>query len=256
MTIVGIPEYLLTTLRYEDYDSFIRSEFFNRNGYFYREPYFLLSQEFRDIKTYFSILAAISFGSTKPTEIANFIGLRTREIYPYLDMLISYGFIAREQPFMGQRKSGIYLIKDTFFDAWYNLIYHNRQEIEAGNAKIDKQSLNRFFGKRFEIFVRSYLPGLVHGFNNSGHWWHKDQEIDVVATDGKDTVLFGECKWKDNVEPDKIVLELQERARKTEFYGSFSIHRYAVFAKSFKSRQKPESLTLFDLKDMEKRLLQ
>ena len=92
MSIGGIPEYLLVASRYNSFLEFVSKEFFEKDGYFYREPYFLLSREFKEIKTYFSILNAISYGNTTPTEIANFIGMKTREIYPYLELLIHLVF--------------------------------------------------------------------------------------------------------------------------------------------------------------------
>src|SRR3989344_4666234 len=92
----GIPEYLLKAHSYPGSKEFFEKEFFKKDGYFYREPYYLLSQEFKEIKTYFTILNAISFGNTRPAEIANFAGIKAREIYPYLENLIRLNFVKRE----------------------------------------------------------------------------------------------------------------------------------------------------------------
>ena len=78
MTIGGVPEYLNQAHGYRDYFYFIQMEFGHKQGYFYREPYFLLSQEFRNYNVYFSIINAVSAGKNKPTEIANFIGPEVR----------------------------------------------------------------------------------------------------------------------------------------------------------------------------------
>ncbi len=127
LTIGGIPEYLLVAGNYKRYKKFIEQEFFARNGYFYREPYFLLSREFKEIKTYLSILGAIALGNTKPTTIANFVGIRTREIYPYLENLISYGFVGKSESLSGRRS--VYTIRDVFFDFWFNFVYRHRNSV-------------------------------------------------------------------------------------------------------------------------------
>ncbi len=43
MAIGGVPEYLLKASGYRDFFFFIMREFEDKQGYFYREPYFLLS---------------------------------------------------------------------------------------------------------------------------------------------------------------------------------------------------------------------
>ena len=76
MGIGGVPEYLLKAKDFSNSKEFFKKEFVSKDGYFYREPYYLLSQEFKEIKTYFTILNAIAYGNTKPSEIANFVGLK------------------------------------------------------------------------------------------------------------------------------------------------------------------------------------
>ena len=59
-------------------DEFMEKEFFSKNGYFYRESYFIISLEFKGLKTYFSILNALAYGHTKPTAIAH--ALRSKAV--------------------------------------------------------------------------------------------------------------------------------------------------------------------------------
>lgn len=70
MILGGVPEYLLKASEYTDILAFVENEFFDKFGYFYREPYFIISQEFKELKTYFSILNSIAFGNTKPIELS------------------------------------------------------------------------------------------------------------------------------------------------------------------------------------------
>ena len=110
LIIDGVPEYLLKVSEYRNLHEFLEKEFFSKNGYFYREPYFIISQEFKGLKTYFSILNALSYGYTKPTAIANFTGIETRSIYPYLENLLRLGFRERRVSMFGKR----------FWKAWKN----------------------------------------------------------------------------------------------------------------------------------------
>ena len=263
-TIGGIPEYLLLARNYKDYTSFIESEFLNKNGHFYREPHFLLSREFKEIKTYFSILTAISLGNTTPTQIANFVGIKTREIYPYLDNLISYGFVGRME-FLFKKKS-VYFVKDPFFDFWFNFVYRNRTQIELGIKELNKEVLNTYFGKRFEIFVYENLPIIfprlkkltkhikTYKKNNKG----LQIEIDIVALNEKiKEILFAECKWKSRVNAEKVVEELAEKARYVDWFKDKRKESYAVFAKSFSKRIKEfegKKVYCFDLRELEKSL--
>ncbi|HJH31220.1 MAG TPA: ATP-binding protein, partial [Methanosarcinaceae archaeon] len=126
----GVPESLLKASDYTGILDFVDNEFFDRFGYFYREPYFIISQEFRELKTYFSILNSIAFGNTRPTEIANFVGVDARKIYPYLENLIRLEFIERRVSIFGNRKKGVYLIKDQVFDFWFNFVFKYKGDIE------------------------------------------------------------------------------------------------------------------------------
>ncbi|HIQ49587.1 MAG TPA: ATP-binding protein [Nanoarchaeota archaeon] len=255
MTIGGIPEYLLVASRYNNFSKFIAKEFFEKNGYFYREPFFLLSREFKEIKTYFSILNAISYGKITPTEIANFVGLKTREIYPYLELLISFGFVERITPLLGKTTGGIYVIKDVFFDFWFNFVYKNRSCIERGIYKPEKTELNSFFGKRFEYFILENFH-LFFPFTKIGKWWHKDKEIDIVALNEQTKeILFCECKWQSKVNAKKICKELAEKAQYVQWYNEQRKEYFAIFAKSFSKKItefKGRKVYCFDLKDLER----
>ncbi len=249
MAIGGVPEYLIRASNYRDSLEFFNKEFFSRYGYFYRELYFLLSQEFREIKTYFAILNAIAYGNTRAVKIANFVGIRTREIYPYLENLIRLGLLRRELPMPASKRSGIYLINDPFVDFWFNFVYDHRAEIERDEFKVNEEELKRYFGKRFEIFVRDEIFSLFFKNFKVGRWWHRDEEIDIVAIkDATNEIIFGECKWSDNVDAERILRSLRERARKVVWKNDERKERYVIFAKSF--RRKAENCRCIDLEDI------
>lgn len=258
LTINGIPEYLNVAAKNKKYEEFILTEFLSPEGYFYREPTYLLSQEFKEIKTYFSIINAIAYGNSKPAEIANFAGIKTREIYPYLELLIQYGFVARETAILGDNKRGIYHISDNFFDFWFNLVHKNRENIERRAYKPTENEINQFLGKRFEIFIRENFTTFFRNFDKSGRWWQKERELDIVAINElKKEILFAECKWQERIDAEKIIAELIESAKQVEWKNTERTESYAIFAKSFRKKINEiggKKVFCIDLKDIEKSL--
>ncbi len=252
LTVGGISEYLLVARKFKDYDSFIKAEFLNKEGYFYREPFFLLAQEFKEIKTYFSILNAIAYGNSRPTEIANFVGLDAREIYPYLELLISYGFVGRETSILMDRKGGVYYIKDNFLDFWFNFVHKHREELERDVYHSSKEELNRFLGRRFEILVRDNFHLFFPQFKKVGRWWNRGEEIDVVALNDAE-VMFGECKWKEEIDPLKILFKL--RGTSEAVAHEARRRSWVIFAKSFTrkvSEWEGEKVFCVDMTEMER----
>ena len=264
LTIGGIPEYLMVASKYKKYEDLIINEFLRKDGYFVREPYFLLSQEFKEIKTYFSILNAIAYNNNKPTEIANFVGIKAREIYPYLELLINYGFVKRTSQIIGDNNRGLYFINDSFFDIWFNVVHKNREKIEKGIYEFDIKQFNSFIGKRFEIFVNDnfYLFFDSTTFEKNGKWQghyrekdgRKELDIDVIAINEKTmNILFGECKWQDNVNALSILNELREKTRYVSWNNENRKESYAIFAKSFSKKVEDfegKKVYCFDLKNL------
>ncbi len=263
LTIGGVPEYLLIANQYKNYEEFIKYEFFRKNGYFFRETYFLLSREFKEIKTYFSILAAISLGNTTSTTIANFVGIKTREIYPYLENLITYGFVNKIEALSG--KKSIYTIKDVFFDFWFNFVYKYRNSIEIDNFFPKEEELNKYFGKRFEIFVMENILNFFPDLTIVKRDWGKipktkeTYEIDVLALNEKTKqILFAECKWQSRVNAKKICKDLAEKANYVQWHNESRKEIFAIFAKSFSKKINEfegKKVYCFDLKDLEKLLI-
>jgi hypothetical protein len=256
MVIGGVPEYLLKANDYSNSLDFIENEFLHHDGYFYREPYFLLSQEFKEIKTYFTIINAIAYGNTKPSDIANFAGIRTREIYPYLENLIRLGFIEKITPFQNNR-SGIYIIRDVFFDFWFNFVHKNRDRIERNQCRLSKQDLNNYFGKRFEMIVRNeFIKNMVNA-DFIDKWWFKDNDIDIVVANDKDKkIKFFECKYKVlsyNKVLD-IIEDLKEKAGFVKWFNDERKEKFGVVAKKIEKKDilRKQGFLVYDLDDWKK----
>ena len=250
MTIGGIPEYLNRAQDYRDYFSFIMREFGQKQGYFYREPYFLLSQEFRNYNVYFSILNAVSTGKNKPSEIANFIGFPTKNIYVYLENLIRLGFLTKTTPLFDKKNNGHYDLSDRMMDFWFNYVYDHRENIER-NSETFGFDFSRYFGKRFESLVRDQVIGKLYPGSQIGSWWYRDTEIDIIAyTPKKNKAIICECKWKNDVSPLQIYSEMKKKEEVLLEYKNIEIAGYHIFAKSFKDFTQTDNIVIHDLPDI------
>ena len=255
LTIGGIPEYLLKAGDHPDYATFVEREFFNRYGYFYREPYFLLSQEFRELKTYQAILNAIAVGNTAPATIAQFCGMDPRHLYPYLEAMTRLGIIEKELPLFGSRRRGLYRIKDCIFDFWYNFVFSHRQAIETENHSVDAVDMNPYFGKQFEVFVRNEFARKVFLGYTTGRWWYRGEEIDLIAVRESDaSIVFGECKWGSLTEREArgVLTRLSQKAEHVR-HDTYTTERFCLVAGDIKGkdRLREEGFLVYDLADIE-----
>ena len=80
----------------------------------------------------------------------------------------------------------------------------------------------------------------------------KTYEIDICAinNDNKE-ILFGEVKWQDNVDANKILKELKEKSKLVNWNNENRKEEYVIFAKSFKDKN-IKDCTCYDLTDLEK----
>lgn len=261
MLLGGIPAYLIIASRYETVGEFVEREFLTPEGYFYDEPYIVLS-ELKELKTYFSILSAMSSGRRRPSEIASEVGLEGRKIYPYLETLIRLGFVERELPIARKEKRGLYRISDPMLMSWFSLIYPNRTEIELGTITLERveKILQRIFSFRFEDVSREFLVEmnkagkLPFRFTKIGRWWYKGEEIDLVAlNEDEKKALFIEVKWK-NLERKEAYKILKDLKRKAELTGLHDWNKaYGIIAKSIMEKEelREEGFLAWDLRDFE-----
>jgi len=254
LSIGGVPEYLLKAGDYETFSGFTTREFFDRYGYFYREPYFILSQEFRELKMYQSILQAIANGNTTPAPIAQFCGLDSRHLYPYLESMTRLGIIERELPVLVNTKKGIYRIKDRLFDFWYTFVFPNRQSIELNQVSIPEAHFDPYFGRQFEAFVRhEVIPKLFPGYT-IGRWWYGEEEIDIVGYDDRSaTILFGECKWGvlTRNESRKILASLKKKSSHVR-HSRYTEERFLLVTRKIEGKEvlRKEGYEVLDLDDV------
>ncbi|NPA75455.1 MAG: ATP-binding protein [Euryarchaeota archaeon] len=252
----GIPYYLTMYDPSLSLKDNIKRKVLTKGRELYEEPLILLREEFRESRTYRLILKYISLGYQSVGKLSNATGMDKSNLSKYLDTLKETEFVEHILPF-GKKRGGIYRIKDPFFDFWFRFVYPHRGDLEIGNIDkvmaIIERDINTYFGRRFEILIHELMRiGLfpeLKTFKNPKMWWHKDVEIDIVASTG-DTLLLGECKWSDNVDPVKIVNSLKRKGETMKLHGKI---KYAVFAKSFS--RKCRDAYCYDLRDIEKMII-
>jgi len=254
LSIGGVPEDLLKAGDYGTFSDFTTREFFDRYGYFYREPYFILSQEFRELKMYQSILQAIAYGNTTPAPIAQFCGLDSRHLYPYLESMTRLGIIERELPVLVNTKKGIYRIKDRLFDFWYTFVFPNRQSIELNQISIPDAHFDPYFGRQFEVFIRhEVIPRLFPGYL-IGRWWYGEEEIDIIGYDDHSaTILFAECKWGllTRKEAKKLLSSLKKKSSYVR-HARFTEEKFLLVARTIEGKEalRKEGCLVLDLDDV------
>jgi AAA+ ATPase superfamily predicted ATPase len=258
----GILFYAKEFKEFESFEKFLLNTFFNKGHIFYEEGRILISEELGEVPTYFSILSFLSKGASRQIEIANNIGMKPTSLTRYLETLIRLRFIKKE-PLITKEKSKkvYYSMNDNFLHFWFRFVYPNRQFVEKNEKEkikeILERDLNAFFGEKFEEFVRSNIGKFFENVEKVGKWRgfsenRKVEEIDIVGINEKEkTIVFGECKWGENVDAEKVFKELKEKSKLVDWNRNQRKEIFAVFAKSFEKKIKEENLYLFDLKDIE-----
>ena len=62
-------------------------------------------------------------------------------------------------------------------------------------------------------------------------------EIDIVGVNEKNKeILFGECKWQDNIDANIIMAELHKKAKYVLWNKDKMNESYVIFAKSFRKK--------------------
>jgi hypothetical protein len=102
-----------------------------------------------------------------------------------------------------------------------------------------------------------------------GSWWghYRDKEtnerkeikIDIVAlNENTHEILFGECKWKKDIDGENLLRQLKEKTKYVEWPDKQKKEnrkeRYLLLAKSFRKKMEGKGVYCFDLEDISKAL--
>ena len=241
----GTPQYLLQIDDNLSVEENIKNTFLNPVSFLYEEPINLLKQEVREPAIYTAVIAAIATGASRMSEISGKVGEDTNVCSMYLKNLINLGIVQKETPYgeKASRKS-VYSIEDNMFRFWYRFVFENNSIIARGAADLVYKriapQLSDYMGKVFEEICRQYLwKQLLSGncpveFAALGRWWgnnpkeKRQEEIDIMGEQDKNTALFAECKWTN----EKVDLGVLETLAKRSELFNYKTKHYYIFSKS------------------------
>jgi AAA+ ATPase superfamily predicted ATPase len=247
----GIPDYIARINKNLSVQQNAENLFFNPAGRLFEEPSNLLKQELKAPQSYNSIINAIASGAGRVHEIASKAGIETSQCSNMLSVLISLGIVKKEFP-VGEKegmpsKKTFYRLSDYMFRFWYRFVRPDLSRILMGHGKtvctevFDKSDgrIETFMGQVFEECSIQYLWNTTGSSKSSykviGRWWgpnlkeKREEEIDILAHDGKGNALLGECKWRTTRTGIDI---LEELLRKSGILPGFSTKQYALFSRS------------------------
>lgn len=224
----GVPQYLAFIDQDKSVKENINDLFLHPNAVLQDEPNVLLQEELRKPATYYSILAAIAHGKSKPNEIGQEIGIPANNLGPYLARLKELEIIDRKGPILDHNnRKMVYLIKDQMFRFWFTYIASAQDKIAMLRTKATLEKimhdLNRFLGSVFEKATIDWMwkeESLPLEPEEIANWWgnnpltKRQEEIDIVAINFDNTeAIIGECKWRDSSKlSNKMLATLQSRA--------------------------------------------
>lgn len=223
----GVPLYLLQLDASRSLEQNIESVFLDPSSILYEEPMNLLKQEVSKASPYNAVISAIAGGASQHNEIAAKAGLESGALDYYLKELVRIGLLGREEPVTGKGgRKALWKLTDNLFRFWYRFVRPRQALVERGLGEAVAPSivaaLPEYLGPVFEDICRDWvwrqLASGELGFEvtDIGRWWGNDPaareeaEIDVVAINGSETVMVGECKWR-NEPTDAAQLEKLDR---------------------------------------------
>lgn len=261
----GVPAYLLKFDPEKEFDKNVVRKVLSKGAFLYEEAEILIKEELREPANYFAILQTVASGRTRFGEIVNTTGLDKSLVSKYLSVLGKLGMVERELPVTATRKEalkrGRYSITDNYLAFWFRYVLPNRSYLEADLAEEvwehSKEDFNTYMGTVFERLLRKpdvFINLTGFRFTKIGRWWHKNQEIDLVALNEREKkVLFVEVKWKElgKKEAMGVLRDLEKKAKLVGVEG-WKKH-YGLVAKNIRGKEKlrREGWLVWDLKDFE-----
>jgi len=246
----GVPEYLSRINNKLSLTKNVESLFFNPSGRLFEEPSNLLKQELQSPQTYNAIIAAIASGAGRVNEIASKAGIETSQCGNMLGTLTALDIVRKEYPAGNAKPSRktLYRLSDNMFRFWYRFVLPELSGISTGYGKTACAGLlesresggvfETYMGPVFEDCSIQYLwrsASSKYPYKYIGRWWganpkeKHEEEIDILAADGRGNTLFGECKWRNIRTGEDVLTEL---IRKSGLLPDAKKRKYIIFSKA------------------------
>ena len=245
----GIPAYLLKIDPKLSLEENIKEKIFPKTEFLHNEIEFILKEELREPKNYFSILKAIAFGKRKFGEIINETGLERSVLTKYLDTLENLQLIEKEVPITERRpeksRKGLYQLTDNFFRFWFQYIFPYKSDLELERFKEPLHKIRQTFhlleSFTYEKIAQEILWSFsdkIFSFERIGRWWEREKEIDLVGLNSQTKeIIFGEVKYSSRPVGLKVFLELKKKSQFVNWCPSKRKEYFIIFSKSGFSSQ-------------------
>jgi len=142
----GIPAYWQWLSARDSFSENLKKRILARGQPFYDEVEFILREELREPRFYFSLLKALALGKRRLGEMVNATGLPQPTANKYLSVLIDLDLIEREIPVTEEKpyksKKGLYRIKDEFINFWFRYVFPRRSLLEMDVDRAGSQGHN------------------------------------------------------------------------------------------------------------------
>lgn len=244
----GVPKYIEAVSGDDIYD-IISSSVLDMQSYLYEETEFLLKNEVQEVGSYYSIIKTIASGCEKLSDISSALGINATNLPKYLKVLIDLDILERVVPVTEDKpeksKNGLYKIKDNYIRFWFKFVYPHKSYIESEHTEFVMEKIKEGFVKNHVSYVyedvcrNEYLHTLIA--NNAfsfvptriGKWWdRKDTEIDVVATDNDNNIIFGECKYTQKPMDINIYYDLLKKVERVNWKKADRNEHFVFFCVS------------------------
>ena len=245
MILGGIPFYLKQFDSRKSLEINIKKNILSTETILYNEIEFHMKQQLRETAIYNTLISAIALGNTQLNQINQKTQIDKAKITTYISNLIDIDIVEREISVSDKIKEtanvqrGLYKICDNYFRFWYRYVFPYKSEIESGSVdyffkNTVEPDLNEFCGLAFESIAKQYLwrknkeDKLPIHFSKCGRYWSKDCEIDILALSRKE-IIFGECKWKNKVQGEKVYEDLVVKSKR---FAEYEDRYFYIFSKS------------------------
>lgn len=239
----GTPAYWLWLSEENDFFQNLRNQVLKKGEPLYDEVEFILREELREPRYYFSLLQAIAQGKRRLSEIVNATGISQPTANKYLGVLSDLDIVEREVPVIEDKplksKKGLYRIKDEFFQFWFRFVFSRRSELEMDHAdrviEHIKQEIPDYLSFVYEKVAREIVMNNTDAFvdlERLGRWWDKEDEIDIVGLSReRNAILFGEAKWSQKPVGTNVFEELRAKAKKVMWGDAKTTPFYVLFSR-------------------------
>ncbi|PIV62281.1 ATP-binding protein [Candidatus Roizmanbacteria bacterium CG_4_9_14_0_8_um_filter_34_12] len=240
----GNPEYLTRFSSYKNIDEAIEQEVFTTHSPLYEEIDFLLKEELREPKNYYSILKSLALNRNKISDLIEQTGIEKSSLHTYLYYLENLGLIEKEIPITEKHpeksRKGIFRIKDQFVHFWFQFVLPFRREIEIGELnflmKKTREDLPKIIQENYqrsatEIIIRN--ERVIGHIERVGRYWNNEIEIDNIGlNENRKEIYFIECKWSNKLLGGNVLKELISKSQRVDWNKGSRKEKYTLLSKS------------------------